>query len=279
MKRYAFTSLVLLALVLSACNLPTATGGQPAGPGAEATRMAESVAQTLAAAMSQMPPATVTPSLTPEPSATFTPSVPTVSVSSETNCRTGPAIGYDLISKLVPGQTAEVIGRDTYGNYWVIKNPGGATPAFCWLWGEYATVSGDWQSLPVFDTPPTPTPAPGFSVSYLSTVTCTGVYAFRFQITNTGAITWNSYKIDISDPSTATNTTFTDDYFTDYTGCGPFANQLQDLENGEVGVAGNWNTGLLTYNPAGHTITATFTLCPQNGMLGTCSTKTITFTP
>lgn len=88
---------------------------------------------------------------------TSTPSVPMVSVSVPTNCRIGPGAVYDQVSVLLTGMQAEVVARNAEGTYWVIRNPGGA--GTCWLWGYYATVEGSTGSLPVWDPPPTPTPA------------------------------------------------------------------------------------------------------------------------
>jgi hypothetical protein len=78
-----------------------------------------------------------------------------VSVSQATNCRTGPGQPYDQVSGLNPGETAEVVGKYTPANYWIILWPGGT----CWLWGQYATITGDPSGLPEFTPPPTPTPA------------------------------------------------------------------------------------------------------------------------
>jgi hypothetical protein len=44
------------------------------------------------------------------------------------------------------GETAEVVGKRTAANYWVIKNPDAT--GVCWLWGMYATVVGNVDLLP-----------------------------------------------------------------------------------------------------------------------------------
>lgn len=157
---YAF-----LIVALAACNLP---GG--AAP-TESTGI-EDLALTITAQAQllqpgsdtqsteeQQPPAeqfTATPEFTAAPDSTATPSVPQVSVSTNTNCRTGPSTQYDLIDALVVGQTAEVVGKNAITNYWIIKRPNGS--GNCWLWGEYATVSGNTANLPEYPVPPTPTP-------------------------------------------------------------------------------------------------------------------------
>ena len=90
---------------------------------------------------------------TPIPTIT-TSSAPMVSVSVGTNCRSGPRIVYDLIGELRVGESAEVIGKNTFSNYWIIKNPDAA--GSCWLWGYYATVKGDTSGLPEIAVPTTP---------------------------------------------------------------------------------------------------------------------------
>jgi len=79
-----------------------------------------------------------------------------VQVSVSTNCRTGPGKIFDRISALLVGQEAEVIARNADGTYWVIRNPAGS--GHCWLWAFYATTQGPTAGLPVWDSPPTPTP-------------------------------------------------------------------------------------------------------------------------
>lgn len=99
---------------------------------------------------------TATPELPAAPGATDTPSVPQVTVSTNTNCRTGPGTQYDLIDALVVGQTAEVVGKNTVTNYWIIKRPNGS--GNCWLWGQYATLVGNTANLSEYPIPPTPIP-------------------------------------------------------------------------------------------------------------------------
>ena len=91
---------------------------------------------------------------TPGAALASTPGVPMVSVSTATNCRTGPSTDYDLLYTLDVGQTAEVVGKYSGGNYWVIKTPSGG--GNCWLWGEYATIIGNTDNLPEMIPPPAP---------------------------------------------------------------------------------------------------------------------------
>ena len=275
-------AVITLVLVLAACNLPEP---EPASPIADEDMMALSVAMTMTALYTPPPPATDTPAftetatLTPSPVFSPTSSVPMVIVSVDTNCRTGPGQVYDRSGGLQVGETAEVVGRNSGGDYWYIRNPD-VPSSFCWLWGYYATVTGNTSGLPVMTPPPTPTPPVTFTVSYLSMVSCAGTYAFRFQLTNTGSLTWESYSVSVVDTTATQTRSHTNDFFVEYVGCGPSVASHSDLTPGETAVAGNWGPGgLFNYNLVGHNITATFTLCAQNALGGQCVNKTISFTP
>lgn len=101
---------------------------------------------------------TLIPTITLTPTETLTPTLdkPIVSVSVDTNCRTGPGKQYDLIGALLVGEQADVVGIYAGGEYWIIKNPDRSGE--CWLWGYYASVNGPTNGLPVYTPPPTPTP-------------------------------------------------------------------------------------------------------------------------
>jgi len=161
---FLFSVLIIVAL---ACNLPSS---QPAaappltdsGGDVDIDATMTSIALTQTALQNQPaePPAqpefTPTITLTPTITPTGTLSTPMVSVSLDTNCRTGPGVVYDYLTVLLVGEKAEVIGKYTTvtPNYWVIKK-GTHT---CWLWGKYATVEGDIGILPEMVPPPSPTP-------------------------------------------------------------------------------------------------------------------------
>ncbi len=116
------------------------------------------------------PSATSTPTLTatPSPSPTASPTAtavipitggtaaPQVSVISPTNCRTGPSIAYSLVFTATPGISYKVVGTFSGGNYWIINDPFGTT---CWLWGQFAMVTGSTTALPTFPAPFLPAPA------------------------------------------------------------------------------------------------------------------------
>ncbi len=81
---------------------------------------------------------------------TQTPSIPMVSVTTATNCRTGPSVNYAFVMLFQPGMTAQVVGKYAPNYYWIITTPTGGT---CWLLGSYANVQGDVSKLPEM-TPP-----------------------------------------------------------------------------------------------------------------------------
>lgn len=150
----------ILILGTAACNLPSqspATVTAEAGLAGTATAFAMTViAQTSETGVTELPSSTSFPTETATLSLSDTPSVPTVRVSVDTNCRTGPAVVYDRVGGLLVGETAVVVGKYSAGNYWIINNPDAA--GTCWLWGQYATVTGNTAGLPEYTPPPSPTP-------------------------------------------------------------------------------------------------------------------------
>ena len=148
----------LIALTLSSCITPAATPqAEPtAGPDLALTvtaqvNLLQALTQTALA-----PTNTPEPTFSPAPAFTATPSKVTITVSADTNCRSGPGLDYDIVGALTIGQQAEVVGKSSAANYWVIDNPLGA--GTCWLWGEHATITGDAAGLQEIAAPPTVTP-------------------------------------------------------------------------------------------------------------------------
>ena len=80
----------------------------------------------------------------------------TVSVSTNMNCRSGPGSNFDLVYLMKAGESADILGTDANGQYWVIDSPEGE----CWLWNADALTSGDTSGLTAYASPPTPTPVP-----------------------------------------------------------------------------------------------------------------------
>lgn len=285
---------VILAviLLLSACSFQSAPSGQPddlvgqmvqqtfaaftqaaASPSpddsAHQTQVAQSVAQTVTALALSTPAASLTPAFSP------TPGTVRVTVSLETNCRGGPGPAYEKLGILKAGQTADVVGRNSFNDTWIIKLP--SNPAVtCWLWGQYASVSGNWEAVPVLTPPPTPTASGAFVVDYADTQPCTSpVYWWlNFKITNTGSVPWESVYVKMTDQNTGEVKQMSYNDFPQWGVCGVL--QYDDnLAPGETGYAGY----AFNQNPAGHTVTATIQICTQEDRLGTCIENTITVLP
>ena len=289
----------LIAIVQAACFLPSTITSQPP-PSIDGTAAMQTAVAGVAATLTQaaqggpgpiqpsplpeatmtstpLPTLTSTVTLTPTVTLTLTPEGAFISVSTETKCRLGPGKAYDQVGGLVADNSVQVFGHDPSGQYYYIRNPNDPT-SFCWVWAFYATPVGNFAAVPVFTPPATPTPAPGFTVSYIGLTTCALQFAFRFLITNTGGVTWESIRIVVTDNATATSTTHILDAFRAHNGCVIEITQ-SDLMPGESGNVANINPGQFNYDPTGHSITATFTLCTGNGLSGTCVSQTLNFTP
>lgn len=78
-----------------------------------------------------------------------------VTVSEDTNCRSGPGIVYDKVAIVMAGEELDVVATYPFAPYVVIKTPRGA--GNCWLWLEYANQTDfSGLGLPEATLPPTP---------------------------------------------------------------------------------------------------------------------------
>lgn len=173
LKQKLVTLGIVIVLIAGACNL--SAGSVTNGSSAEATLAALAVQSTLDAAArltqdagggssggdssggdNSAPTDTPLPQETPQPTLTPTSNTPTISVSVDTNCRQGPGNVYFQTGALLVGEITEVLGRLSNNQFVLVRNPDGG--ADCWLWMQYATISGDLNALPVMTPPPTPTP-------------------------------------------------------------------------------------------------------------------------
>src|SRR5688572_1024706 len=140
MKNRNLALTILAAILVFACNLPSATT-----PGAGLTE---------------------TPTFTPIPlpSATATAAGSTVPFASPNtgglNCRVGPDTSFSVVVVLAGGQSAEIVGKNPDGSWWYVKNPS-QPGSSCWISAAFATVTGDASGIQVVAVPPTPTSKPG----------------------------------------------------------------------------------------------------------------------
>lgn len=298
-------TMITLSIVVLACALPTITlQDQGAISTAAAQTVIAGFTQVAASftafltlqeptlTFTQEPPTltstfteTPTQTLTPTPLFTSTPVVPQISVSVPTNCRNGPGKVYLQVGALLVGETAQVYGRDPTSRYWYIPNPDSSSE-FCWVWGEYATLTGNTAFLPFYTPPPTPTPtltptptftptpSPGFEASYSSLDTCVGWWV-EIKLKNTGSIHFKSMGITIKDTVTDIVIANFMDGFTNIDGC------LSTTTRDTLGVDKTYviSAPAFNYDPSGHKIRVTIILCSDVSQNGKCATNTITFTP
>lgn len=101
---------------------------------------------------------------TPEPNATPTPTLGPAVFTSEpnANCRSGPSTVFRLTGSIGKGQTVPIvgIGASPYQAYWIVDVNGNN----CWVWSELGQPSGDYQNVPVIESPPFPPTATPTSV-------------------------------------------------------------------------------------------------------------------
>lgn len=307
MRQYSDRPLLFLLLLLSsfACVIP-----EFISPQADAIRTAS--AQTVIAQLTQSislstvspsaPTSTVvivsptftasfTPSFTPtitlSPTSAYTPTalIAQITVSVDTNCRVGPGRVYPRVGALLIGEIADVYGRDPTGRYWYIRNPD-AADGFCWVWSEYATLTGPYLSVPVFTPPPTPTPTftptftvtptpqPDFAIDYEGKDTCAGWW-LEVRLRNTGSTPFRSVIFDMDDLTTNQNQTALSDGFVNVDGCSKTTTKDVLVQGNEFVIS----SPVLSYDPTGHEMVAHITLCSQPGQKGDCVKKKVKFTP
>ena len=291
MLKSKLSPILLSVAVLLVVSLACATSGTPApisdseiGTFAAATIFA-GLSQTaqavvpIASLESATPTFTFTPTstptqtLSPTPLFTLTSLIPQISVSVATNCRVGPGKVYDRVGALLVGEVAEVVGHNLAGNYWYIRNPDSST-GFCWVWGEYATLSGNTSTLPIFTPPPSPTPTPSFKVSYVGLDSCVGWWV-ELKLENIGAIKFKSLSLTVKDTNTSTTLSMSTNGFTNNDGC------LTSNTNDALPIDGarRISSPAFAYDPTGHKLRATITLCSDTEQGGTCTSEVIEFKP
>ena len=221
----------------------------------------------------ETPTLTAEPTSSPAPDFTATPSIPTISVSVDTNCRVGPGAIFERVGILLVGETAEIVGREPKGEYWYIRNPD-EVPEYCWVWGEYATISGN--TLPLLYLSPPPPPNASFGLSFVKLQTCNN-YWVDFRLENKSGVLFKSMSITVTDTSTNPVTTVakTENGFTNSDACGMPVMTPTLVPGGFVAVS----SPQVAYNPSGHSMVAKVTVCTDENQSGTCLTQEITFKP
>lgn len=229
----------------------------------------------------EAPTVTLSPTvtLTPSPVFTATSFVTLISVSVPTNCRIGPGKVYPRQGALLVGETAEVFGRDANSNYWYIRNPDNANE-FCWVWGEYATLTGPFAFLPIFTPPPTPTatftptPTPNFEAK-VSNIDVCGKWWVDVEIKNIGVFAFKSVKLEVFDSVTNVEKTLLTNGFINKDGC------LQTTSKDVIGAGETFiiSSDLFDYDISTNKLFITITLCTGVNQKEVCITKEIRYKP
>jgi len=290
--RYAtLIGVSIILLMTISCNLPGWIGGQSEldiETAVEQTLQAasgESVEEEGAVAedpaATKAPPTDILPSDTPQPSntptvtATFTPSVPMVSVTQNTNCRTGPGTVYDLRGALLVGERTEVVARSSIPNYVIVDNPDNPGTN-CWLWMQYGQIEGSTDGLPVLDPPPTPTPQPSptpelnFNLSMADIDMCGAEERIFISIQNTGAVTIESIQLNAKNQDSSETEAFSTNGFGGSPDC--ISLYVEAIAPGNTGYTGAGFTPPI----GGDTVTVSIKACAGNGQGEPCRTKQIT---
>ncbi len=295
-KRILWSSLLIVALVLSACsaNQAAPTMDAAAASTIEALNLqVTQIASTLNAIIAEKsatpkptntPAVTATPTLTPEPTLTSTPLEGVwLTFDSATNCRLGPATTYGIAATVDAGVQLQALARSQDNEFFYVRYFD-TSNHYCWVWKGTSYKTGNQNALPVYTAQPTyaptitPTSAASFNVTYNSLQTCSSKYFLVFNITNTGNATWQSVKIVITDSTQNVTVTHTSNYFTGYSGCS-LTKQESDLTTGEPGQATTFSPGEFSYDPTGHSLLATISVYSEKNQTGTVMSRVIPVTP
>lgn len=222
---------------------------------------------------------TFTAVISPEPfTATFAPVE--ITVSRPTNCRSGPGKEYDVVGTLLPDVTTTVHGRDATNQYWYIRNPD-IVPEYCWVWGEYATFTGQHLSVPVLALPPTPTATPtaipflSYKVKGAGMASCSGAFWMNIEITNNSSDIFKSIKIEMQDTTNLVNRNISVNGFANSSGCENLEFEETISPQSKVVVS----SARFDYTLRGVKLKAYITICTDLDLKGVCTTIKANFSP
>ncbi|MFN2215518.1 MAG: hypothetical protein ACK2TS_01105 [Anaerolineales bacterium] len=289
----SFAIMAIAVILLSSCGIPNKTTDVPTESAADIVlQTAQGAAAATLTQQAMLIPTstnTPTPTMTLEPT-TFSTAAPTLSnvpmlsVSKDTNCRTGQGVEFEKVGGLFAGNMTEIIGIDSTGGYFYIRNPDNPQ-GFCWIVGTFVTIVGDISYVPRFTPMPKPTivssgtPEPTFAISSAVMKVCNSSYWFDVEVLNNGNLVWTSGSVAVYDagpPITTIAANAVND-FTTLAGCPAAPTSVQgDLANGE---SGHLQSTPSSDNPTGHEISLTIKLCNAEDLGGTCVTNTYIFTP
>ncbi len=149
MNKPRFALFVFIGILILACNLPAASS--------TAVSPTDTVLPTAAEAVDV---ATDTPAPIPTITVAPSPGVPMASPSNQAvNCRSGPALGWNVVTLIQYGQSVEIVGKNADASWLEVKGPGLAG-GVCWMSAGVVSVTGNLGNLPIVAAPVPPTGAP-----------------------------------------------------------------------------------------------------------------------
>jgi hypothetical protein len=141
------STFALFTLLFSSCNF--ATSGK-------ATSVPTTSAATQTPTETIFPTDTTAPTDTvvPTETVTATPSSPMIYATTNTNCRSGPASGYEPTSFLLAKDgPVPLLGVFDGGGWWYIQDPHNSKLR-CWVWKQTTVAEGNVTILPFESAPP-----------------------------------------------------------------------------------------------------------------------------
>ena len=140
--KHVWIAAIVLFITSLACNAPNINLGNA------------STETPVATATESAPPIdTPIPTETPIP-VTDTPFVtPEITLTSNSNCRLGPALNYVLVDQIASGRTFAVIGRNEENTWWQIVNDTGRE---CWIISDNAAPNSDFANVSIGSAPELP---------------------------------------------------------------------------------------------------------------------------
>lgn len=270
--------LIILALILSACNMPGGNITPEVPPPAEQASAAPvavieaTVTQvpTTKVVLTDTPAATATETLTPKPSATATPEPPMAEVVRESNCRVGPGGLYTLVATYQVGQSLEIVAKDLGSSYVFVKNPEKPEEQ-CYLLAQNIEVSGETTALPRFTPPSSPTAAPYFEVKFRKFDACEGDDFALFIVENVGSAPFRSVYIKVTNQKTGKSVEQVLNAFDLRVGC-VLAKNIAPLD---PGVTGYVASAPFKWKGRSEKMRAVIMICTEKNLKGSCVTQTI----
>lgn len=287
------TRIIIFTAVLTmgtlSCALTEGAGQTPSVEQIETRAVEEAFIKLTEQAADQAAEAEPERTATPAPTETVEYQSVSVTLSNDTNCRTGPSINYKLISVAQSGQKYDVVGRYPNGPYVVIELPSAQQ---CWLWLEHATIVGDVGDLPAFTPPPEPVveppePSTPFVLSHHGYNECgEDIYLGVVYVENNSDIPFRSAYVDLIHLRSGggthgmfnqqDNAPFLDNAFVcpsgDWDYLVPGASQVDPGGSAYISLLANQRSSAY-----GENVQATVKVCEGDDLKGTCYEEVVVF--